>query len=98
MTTETFVALITGLGGGPIIVSAIRALWVHVTGRQRRARDEATQVWMKLDREAARRRRLQEYSSVLRRELIEAPCVDNGSIPPWPGDTGVVKTNDVGGK
>lgn len=77
------IALLTGsffreVGGG------IRAVFGKVTGRATERRSELTRAWDTADDEARKRRIAEEHASHVRRILIEAPCVDNNQVPPYP--------------
>lgn len=92
MGTQEWIALITGLGGGPLILAVVRAVWRATTGREGRRRSEVDRAWQERDREATKRRRLEEFASLLRRRLLEAPCVDDSTVPTWPESTGPITT------
>lgn len=98
MDAATIAALI-GAGGltvlAPQIFSGIRGL---VDGRHQREKDEAVDALSQRDAavrdrnradrarasEAGRRRRAEEYSSLLRRMLIENCGIPPHQLPPWP--------------
>ena len=86
---------ILGAGGFPALLAFGKQLVGIFTGRSRRKRDEVDEAYRERDREASKRRVIEEHASAVRRIAIEAPCVPTESIPPWPayrGDTGQIPT------
>lgn len=84
MDAATVALVLTALGAGGILLELTKRIGGAVTGRGRRRRDEVDRAWRRADREASRRRRMEEYASRLVRVLTAAPCVDLEQIPPWP--------------
>ena len=84
MDAGTLVTIIGALGGGAIVPSLVKRGIDAVSGRGRKRRDEVDRAWRRADSEARKRRVIEEHASQLRRELLEAPCVDPAAIPPWP--------------
>jgi len=80
----TPVALLLSAGGGAIILELAKRALDALSGRGRRRRDEVDRAWQRADREASKRRRIEEHASLLRRQLIAAPCVDSATIPEYP--------------
>lgn len=80
----TPVALLLSAGGGAILLELTKRTLDAMSGRGRKRRDEVDRAWQRADREASKRRRLEEHSSLLRRLLIAAPCVDSSEIPEYP--------------
>ncbi|WP_371031285.1 hypothetical protein [Pseudoclavibacter sp. JSM 162008] len=90
-----WVAAILGGGGLAGVLAFGKQLLGIFTGRSRRKRDEVDEAWKERDKEAAKRRQIEEHASAVRRIAIEAPCIPAESIPPWPayrGDTGQIPT------
>ena len=101
MDAATIAALI-GAGGltvlAPQIFTGIRGL---IDGRHQREKQEAVDALSQRDAavrernqaervrsaEASRRRRVEEYASLLRRTLIETCGIEPGQLPPWPDRT-----------
>lgn len=84
MDAQTVALVLGALGAGGILLELTKRgldAW-HNRGAKRR--DEVDRAWRRVDREATRRRRIEEYASQLRRVLHGAPCVDASEIPPWP--------------
>ena len=96
VTPHDWADLVVKLGGGAIAVKLLDWLIPLLRGREARRRAELDRVWRERDREARKRRRLEEFATLLRRRLLEAPCVDDSTIPPWPalGDTGPTDTTE----
>lgn len=102
LSWDIVIALTTALGVGTIVPKMFDKLMSSITERGHAKRadaerlaqlvDEAKQerdrAFSHFDVEAARRRRMEEHASQLRRMLTEAPCVDYNEIPPWPNGTG----------
>lgn len=90
LDTAQWVALgIAALTGGfarEIGVGA-RAVFGKLTGRATERRSELRRAWDTADEEARKRRIAEEHASHVRRILIEAPCVDNTDVPPYPSYT-----------
>lgn len=84
MDYAALAAIITAVGGGMIIPKLFTRAWDAISGRGKRRRDEVDRAWRRVDREAQRRRVVEEHASHLRRMLIDAPCVDVADIPPFP--------------
>ena len=84
MTFQDFLGLLAAAGGGVIIPEIIRRVIGAVSGKGKRHRAEVDRAWRARDREAATRRRLEEYASLLIRKLNAATCVDPKDIPKWP--------------
>lgn len=77
---QAVAAIIAAAGGGTILASVARSLWMRWTGRAERQRLKN----LSLDEEITLRRRALEYASQLRRQLYEA-----GIEPiPWPDGLG----------
>lgn len=97
--------LILAAGGGIGLEKLASFLLGLITGRNGRRRDEVARAWMQADQERmrasradVRRRKAEEHASLVRRMLIEAPCVPTDSIPPWPAPepaTGPIHTEGV---
>lgn len=99
MTVQDIVALISALGGGAVLLRLIQSLGKWIGGKAGRERDaveyerrradeaqrRADDAERALDREAVIRRKQAEYSSLLRRKMIENG-VPEESIPAWPVD------------
>lgn len=85
-------AVLTG-GMGTKLLDQVGPL---VFGRGERRRSELERAWAARDREARKRRQIEEFASRLVRRLIEAPCVPADEIPEWPpySDTGPTKTKE----
>ena len=75
-------ALIGTIGGTLGLNAVIPKLWRKLRGQERR--DDLAKAWADRDEQARRRRVIEEHAHELRRVLIEAPCVDRRTIPPWP--------------
>lgn len=98
MEIRDLALLLTAVGATAIVPKMTAALWRAVTGRATRQRREIDRVRAeaaaalkraaaaeeRADDEAYRRRVAQEHASHCRRLLLEAPCVDPASIPPFP--------------
>lgn len=80
------IALLMSAGGGAIILELVKRGLDRISGRGRKRRDEVDRAWQRADREASKRRRIEEHASLLRRRLIAAPCVDEATIPDFPTD------------
>lgn len=83
--------LLTAVGATAIVPKMLSALWRALTGRATRQRREIDRVradaaaaYERADEEAYQRRITQEHASLIRRLLLEAPCVDPATIPPYP--------------
>lgn len=90
-----WVAAILGAGGSAALFGFGKQLLHLFTGRARRKRDEVDEAYRDRDREAAKRRQIEEHASAVRRLAIEASCIRTEDIPPWPayrGDTGQIPT------
>ncbi|WP_067198954.1 hypothetical protein [Microbacterium sp. XT11] len=77
-------AVLLSAGGGAILLELTKRVLDAASGRGRKRRDEVDRAWQRADREAAKRRRIEEHASLLRRLLIAAPCVDSSEIPEYP--------------
>lgn len=84
MDGSQIVSLLIALGAGGILLELIKRLVDALSGRGRKRRDEVNRAWDHADEEARKRRISEEHASQVRRLLIEAPCVDNNDIPPYP--------------
>lgn len=78
------ISLLLSAGGGAILLELTKRALDALSGRGRKRRDEVDRAWQRADREASRRRRLEEHASLLRRHLLAAPCVDSDTIPAYP--------------
>lgn len=97
MTLEQWVPLIVAILGALGVREIIPAIGRYLTGASEREkrrvqeiihdRDEQAAARLReaqrADQEACRRRRLEEYASALRRDLIDAGIAPE-SIDPWP--------------
>ena len=93
MDAASIAALIGAAGGGAILLELVKRLLDATTGRGRKRRDEVDRAWRRADREASRRRVVEEHASHLRRLLLAADCVDTTSIPPFPAYTETTTSN-----
>lgn len=98
MDIRDIALLLTAVGATAIVPKMAAALWKAATGRASRQRREIDRVRrlvevanaraaaaeVRADDEAYKRRISQEHASLIRRLLLEAPCVDPTSIPPHP--------------
>lgn len=91
MTPEQIATLMVGLGVGGILLELAKRLFDALTGRGRKRRDEISRAWdrtdqerRRADEESRRKRIAEEHASHCRRLLLEAPCVPNETIPPYP--------------
>jgi hypothetical protein len=82
------------LGVGGILKGVVDRILAARGGRGKARRDEVTRAWdeantarQQADEDARRRRIAEEFSSRLTRRLIEAPCVDDSTIEPFPNYT-----------
>ena len=82
LTFEQTIALIIALGGGVFFREIWTGAWKWFTGRQTRERDSLQLALRRYDKEAERRRKLEEYASSLRRIIIEAGL--EKLLPPFP--------------
>jgi hypothetical protein len=76
--------LLTAVGGTYLVPRIVAKAWQGLTGRSTRRRNEADQLRDDLDKESAHRRILQESISVHRRVIIEASCLTEDDLPPYP--------------
>lgn len=83
--------LATAFGVGSVIWPAAKHVYRLLTGRAQQVRSDVDKAHEQVekarkatDREARRRRKIEEFASLLRRRLIEAPCVETADIPHWP--------------
>ena len=88
-TPETITALILALGGGATFREIVSGLHKLLTGQQTRERDsnqllikDNKELQLTVDAEAARRRRVEEHASELRRIIIENGLKDQ--LPEYP--------------
>jgi hypothetical protein len=93
MTPEQIAALAIAFGGGSVITAVVNALIKAASGRVGRERDSVSYERRlrfesddRADKEAAKRRILQEYASALRSMAVQHG-VQETSLPPWPDDT-----------
>lgn len=80
----TPVALLLSAGGGAILLELTKRALDALSGQGRKRRDEVDRAWQRADREASKRRRVEEHASLLRRLLLAAPCVDSDTLPAYP--------------
>lgn len=78
------VSLLIALGAGGILLELVKRIADSFSGRGKKRRDEVDRAWGARDEEARKRRISEEHASHVRRLLIEAPCVDNSAVPPYP--------------
>lgn len=83
--------LATAFGIGSVLWPATKHISRRLTERAQQVRDDVDKAHEQVekarkatDREARRRRKVEEFASLLRRMLIEAPGVNTADIPPWP--------------
>ncbi|PPG29627.1 hypothetical protein [Pseudoclavibacter sp. RFBB5] len=83
--------LATAFGVGSVIWPATKHVYRRLTGRAQQIRNDVDKAHEQVekarkatDREARRRRKVEEFASLLIRRLIAAECVDESTIPPWP--------------
>ena len=89
-----WVTAILGAGGLTAILTFGKHLVALVTGRARRKRDEVDEAYAERDKEAAKRRIIEEHASAVRVVAIREG-VDPALIPAWPtyrSDTGQIPT------
>lgn len=79
--------ILTAVGGTVIGPKLVGKMWQALTGHSARRRTEADRLRDDLDREATHRRILQESISTHRRVIIEAPCLTDDDLPPYPAWT-----------
>lgn len=84
MDGAQIVSLLIALGAGGILLELVKRLFDSFSGRGKKRRDEVDRAWGARDEEARKRRISEEHASLIRRLLIEAPCVDNTTVPPYP--------------
>lgn len=84
MDAADIASLIAAAGGGAILLELTKRGLDKLSNRGAKRRDEVDRAWRRADREAQKRRVLEEYASQLRRVLIGAPCVETADIPTWP--------------
>ena len=84
-TAQWVAIVVAALTGGFVrdIFTWVRGLFKGRTHR----RSELDRAWDKADDEARKRRIVEEHASHVRRLLYEAPCVENGTVPPFPSYT-----------
>lgn len=76
-------ALLGALGGGTL-TSIFKQVWDWSTGKQGRRRNEVDRAYAQRDKEARKRRILEESLSVHRRVILEAGCLSQDDLPPYP--------------
>lgn len=84
MDVPQIVSLLAALGAGGILLELTKRLVDSFSGRGKQRRDEVDRAWSARDDEARKRRISEEHASSIRRMLIEAPCVENSTVPPYP--------------
>lgn len=84
MDGAQIVSLLIALGAGGILLELVKRAFDTFSGRGKKRRDEVDRAWSARDEEARKRRISEEHASLIRRLLIEAPCVDNTTVPPYP--------------
>lgn len=90
---ETWVPVIVAAVSSPLLVKGVEMFTSWVTRREGKKRTDLDRAWSARDREARKRRIVEEHAHSLRRMLIEAPCIEFSDIPPWPtSGTGPVDT------
>jgi hypothetical protein len=108
VNTQNIVAIISAFGGGAVLVALTQALIRWFTGRAGReqrgvayerklrheAEDRIQELEDSLDHEISVRRRQAEYSSRLRRILIEKG-IPEAEIPAWPVDAATLPRREV---
>lgn len=75
--------LVAGIGS-PLLLEAFKTFREWLSGREGKKRTELEKAWSAFDSERKRRRVIEEHAGLLRRRLIEAPCIDAAEIPEWP--------------
>lgn len=65
-------------------IHARRAEVDRIAAKLAQAEAERGRALKERDEEAAKRRRLEESLSATRRIVIEAPCLGQEALPPWP--------------
>lgn len=83
MTVGDVVALLSATGVGLISKDIVSGLIARYTGRAERERDLLWKMTKAYDQEATHRRKMQEYSSMLIRLLLDNGIPAN-VIPPYP--------------
>lgn len=84
MTALEIAAVLTALGAGGILLKLAERIWDALHGRGKARRDEVQLAWEHADDEARKRRIVEEYASRQVRRQIEAPCIDDRTIEPFP--------------
>ena len=84
MDAADIASLIAAAGGGAILLELTKRGLDKLSNRGAKRRDEVDRAWRRADREAHKRRMLEEYASHLRRILISAACIEAADIPNWP--------------
>ncbi|HXH34317.1 MAG TPA: hypothetical protein VNJ54_07890 [Plantibacter sp.] len=91
MSAQDWATILVAIGAGAIFKELVVVIGKALTGRLGQRRNEVDRAFRERDREASRRRKLEESLSHHRRLMNEAPCIPIESIPPWPtytqGDT-----------
>lgn len=95
MDAQTLATLVGALLTGGVATKLLEHLWPFLAGRGERRRSELDRAWASRDREAAKRRQLEEFASRCVRRLIEAPCVPDDTIPEWPASTPSTGPTDI---
>ncbi|WP_119697054.1 hypothetical protein [Microbacterium halotolerans] len=85
MELAAIISSLLGAGGiGAILIKLVERGLDKMSNRGNKRRDEVDRAWRRVDREASRRRKVEEHASHLTRLLIAAPCVDPTTIPKFP--------------
>lgn len=84
MDGALIVSYLLALGVGGILLELVKRLFDSFSGRGKKRRDEVDRAWGARDEEARKRRISEEHASLIRRLLIEAPCVDHTKVPLYP--------------
>lgn len=84
MDGAQIVSILIALGAGGILLELTKRIVDTFSGRGKKRRDEVDRAWSARDEEARKRRISEEHASFIRRLLIEAPCVENSTVPPYP--------------
>lgn len=88
--TQITVAIIALIGTVLSSASLGKSLWSFLVNRGRRKRALRASLEDRVDFEAARRRKFQEYAARLRRQMVESGIAED-DIQPWPPDTNYMK-------
>ncbi|GGD32977.1 hypothetical protein GCM10010915_11700 [Microbacterium faecale] len=87
MDAAAIASLIGAAGGGAILLELTKRGLDKISNRGAKRRDEVDRAWRRVDREASKRRRMEEHASHLTRLLFAAPCVEPADIPSFPAYT-----------